>query len=166
MKSGPGGKEKGSILSIRGQPLHVMLVPYPIAFLTALPVADWLFLITGDPFYARGAFWLGASGLVTGFLAAAAGRLDFLTIRDARETLSGWLHAGGFGVVLLITIVNLWLRVDFPEDFVAPWGVTLSTVAGVLTLWLNYLGGRLLLRHGLGIRGVEREGGDRRPPGD
>ena len=145
-----------STISVGGQPLHAMLVPFPIAFLLSLPLSDTLFWLSRDPFWSEVSFWLMVAGLVTGTAAAFFGRIDFLTIRRVKEDLSGFLHAGAGGFALLLTIVNLWRRIDDAVAAVVPWGLVLSAVTALLLLVANWFGGVLLFRYLIGAPGRER----------
>ena len=62
-----------STASIAGHPIHLMLVPFPIAFLVATLATDLVFWGTGDVFWARVSVWLVGAGVVMGGLAAIFG---------------------------------------------------------------------------------------------
>ncbi len=78
-----------STAAIFGHPVHPMIVPYPVAFLTAALATGLEARATWDPF--RG----GASGLVlgacilTGTAAGAVGAIDYYTIRRVRTAAGG-----------------------------------------------------------------------------
>src|SRR4051812_23088531 len=99
-----------STAAIMGHPLHPMLVPFPIAFLTGALASDLAFVVTSDPFWAQASWWLIAAGLVMGAVAAIAGLVDFLTVAHARSLIAAWLHFGGNGLALLLGLWNLLLR--------------------------------------------------------
>lgn len=89
-----------STVSITGHPVHPILIPFPIAFLVGAPIADIVFLIGGDEFWATASMWLLAAGVVSGGLAAVIGLIDFVTIERARAHTSGWVHLVGNVLVL------------------------------------------------------------------
>jgi uncharacterized membrane protein len=130
-----------------------MGIPFPIAFLTALPFADAAFGWTADPFWARVAWWLAALGLCTGGGAALGGLVDFVTIRRARAHAAGWIHAGGNAIAMALTFVNLWLRWDDPAAAVFPAGILLSIVVAILLVITGWYGGELAYRYLIGVTG-------------
>ena len=55
-----------SVMAIARHPIHPMLVTFPIAFLTTVPLADLAYLLFSDPFWARVGLWLNIGGLGLG----------------------------------------------------------------------------------------------------
>jgi uncharacterized membrane protein len=145
-----------STANIAGHPIHPILVPFPIAFLTGALGADIGYLITGDPFWARAGIWLVGIGLLTGFLAALPGLVDFFTIQNARRR-AGWLHLGGNAVVLALAFVSLLLRWEDPAGAVWATGFVLSLVIVALLGITGWYGGELSYRYRVGV--TERQPG-------
>src|SRR5690606_11939328 len=56
----------GSAAAVGRHPIHPLLVPLPIGLLMGALVADIVFAMTQDTFWARGAFWLLVGGGITG----------------------------------------------------------------------------------------------------
>jgi uncharacterized membrane protein len=142
-----------STAAIAGHPIHLMLVPFPVAFLGGALATDLAFWGTGDLFWARGSAWLLGAGIVTGVLAAIAGLIDFLTISRARSLAAGWVHFLGSGAAIGLAVWNLSDRLG--GGAVAPSGILLSAVVVVIFLVTGWLGGELVLRHRIGL--IERE---------
>lgn len=144
-----------STAALAGHPLHPMLIPYPIAFLTGALATDAAFWLGGGTLWAHFSFWLILAGLVTGLAAASLGLVDFLTIRRARQHRIGWLHFLGAALALALAFVNVLARWGDPEAGVLPWGLLLSAVtAGVLGV-VGWFGGELAYRHMIGVTGHE-----------
>lgn len=145
--------QHGSIpsrVAIAGHPLHPMLVVFPIAFLVSLPLADLMFWWRADPFWARLGFWLAAAGLAGGLLAAAAGFLEFLLVRRARERLAGWSHMLAAVMAMSLAGANVMLRIDAPAAAVLPWGLVLSVLTAGMIGMAGWIGGTLTFGHGIG----------------
>ncbi len=140
-----------STAAIAGHPLHPMLVPLPIGFLVGALLADLGLLASSDPFWARGAFWLIAAGIVGALLAAVFGLIDFLTIERARSTPMGWIHLVGNLTVVGLAVVNLAVRWSAPAASALPWGLVLSAVTVGLLLVTGWAGGELAYRHKVGV---------------
>jgi uncharacterized membrane protein len=134
---------------LAGHPIHPMLIPFPIAFLTGALLTDLVFIATADGFWALGSKWLVFGGLVTGVAAALPGLVDFSTIPRARVA-AGWLHLGTNVAVLGLALVSLLLRWADPEAAVVPSGVILSAVIAALLAATSWFGGELAYRHRIG----------------
>ena len=142
-----------STAAVGGHPIHPALVALPIAFLVGAFGADVGFLVTNDPFWARGALWLMGLGAALGVVAAVPGLVDFLTIDRARVHRIAWVHALGNGIVLVLALVSWLLRLGDPVPAVLPAGIALSTIIAILLLVTGYAGGELAYRHMIGVTG-------------
>lgn len=156
-----------SRVAIRQHPLHPILVVYPVAALTLLPLADVLYLLLGDPFWATAAWWLSVLGLGGGLFAAVFGILDMFLIRVVRRHVSAWIHFIAGVMLLALAAAGVSLRLPDPAAAIWPWGLLLSGVGMVMVVIVGWLGGALTFRHGIGVYGykaAEEEGGDDAPP--
>ncbi len=137
--------------AIAGHPIHPMLVPFPIAFLVALPVADIVFAIGRDPFWARAAFVLLCAGLATGVLAALVGAVDFVGLKAVRKRRVAWWHLLANGAAVALVVVNLLVRLGDRVDGIVPAGLILSIVTAGLLAAGGWFGGELAYRHRIGV---------------
>lgn len=152
-RAAPAAEHKASPASIAGHPIHPMLIPLPIGLLVGALAADVAYALTEVAMFAEVAPWLLGAGVVTGGLAAVFGVADFATIGRARALSSGWVHAIGNVVLLLVALGNLLLRtIQGAEAAVVPWGVTLSVVTAVLLAATGWAGGELVYRHLIGTQ--------------
>lgn len=142
-----------STVAIAGHPIHPVIVTLPIAFLVAVPVCDLVYFWTKDLFWARGAFWLIAAGVVTGLLAAATGLMDFLGIERVRKRTAGWAHMIINVVVLVLTVVNLILRWGNFAGAIIPTGLVISIIVALLLGLSGWYGGELVYRHKIAVIG-------------
>lgn len=140
-----------SVARIYGHPVHPMLVPFPIAFLCALPVSDIVYLTSGDPFWLGASWWLCVAGLATALVAALAGNIDFWGRRQVRGYLAAWIHFLGNLAAALVTAVNLWLRWREPALVSGPWCLILSLLVLALLGVTGWYGGELAYRHRIGV---------------
>ncbi len=142
-----------STAAIFGHPIHPMLIPYPVAFLTAALGTDLAAQATRDPFWGRVSKWLLGAGIVSGAAAGAVGAIDYYTIRRAREAKVGRLHAMGNPIALGLAAASLALRRGRPGGIPGPGtiGVTAGMTALLgLTAWA---GAELSYRHMVGVAG-------------
>lgn len=136
--------------AIRGHPLHPMILPFPLVFLTTALVSDLVFLSSGDPFWARASFYCLFAGVVTGVLAGLLGAIDFMSIREARAHSVGWVHSIGNVIALILSTANLLVRWGQAEDIV-PLGITFSVLSALLLGLTGWAGGEMSYRHRVGV---------------
>jgi uncharacterized membrane protein len=140
-----------STASIGGHPIHPMLVPFPIAFLIGTLGTDLVFWGTGDAFWARASAWLVGAGIVMGLLAAVFGFIDFVTIERARTGSTGWVHAPGNLLAVVLSFVSLLLRIGDAKAGVLPGGLVLSVIVVAILLVTGWMGGELAYRYKIGV---------------
>lgn len=140
-----------SFVAIQGHPLHPMLVPLPIGALVFLLACDVGYWSTGDLFWAQASLWLVGAGVITAVIAGVVGAGDFMSIRRAQRLRAGKIHAIGNSVVLVLAMVNWYLRTGDPAAAVLPWGLLLSLVCVALLGVTGWMGGELSYRHRIGV---------------
>src|SRR5688500_5004507 len=133
-----------STAKIADHPIHPMLVPFPIAFFTAVLASDLAFSQTNNPFWATFSFWLLGAGLVMSALAALMGVIDFLGDRRIRALGDAWLHAAANVTAVLISLFSFYLRYSDGPLAIVPTGLMLSLAVVVLLLFSGWKGGNLV----------------------
>lgn len=139
-----------SVARVAGHPIHPMLVPFPVAFLCALPLTDFVYYKTGDAFWIGASWWLCLAGLATALLAAVAGAADFFGRKKTREYRAARVHFVGNLIAVLITALNLYLRFKHPDDIPLPWGLPLSLAVLAILGVTGWYGGELAYRYRIG----------------
>jgi uncharacterized membrane protein len=147
--------------ALAGHPIHPILVAFPIAFLVAAFVTDLLYWRTMNATWAQASYWLLWAGIITAVLAALAGLIDFFSIARVRAHLAGWLHAGLNVSLLVLSILNVWLRRGHAEAAILPWGLVLSALVTFLLMLSGWYGGELIYRYKIAIIGDLREPDER-----
>jgi uncharacterized membrane protein len=141
----------GTVAAVNRHPLHPMLVPLPIGFLVGALIGDIMFIATGDPFWARGAFWLLVGGVITGLGAGLVGLVDLLGVARARRLIIAWVHGVGNILALVLAFINVVLRWSDYGASADPTGLVLSIAVVLILLVTGWLGGELSYRHGIGV---------------
>ena len=134
-----------------GHPIHQMLIVFPLGLLAMAVIFDLLAIGLGEGYWSEISFWMIASGVVTGLLAAPFGAVDWLAIpAGTRAKRIGALHGIGNVVVVLMFAVSWLMRRDAPA---APEtaALALSFAAGALALVTGWLGGELVDRLAVGV---------------
>lgn len=138
-------------MRLLGHPIHPMLIVFPLGLLGTSLAFDFLHLATGGEHWALVSYYMIAAGILSGLLAAVFGLIDWLGLPGGtRAKRIGLLHGGGNVVVVLLFVLNWFLRRDLPT---APGGleIGLSVVAVLLALVSGWLGGELVNRLGVGV---------------
>ena len=142
-----------STAAIAGHPIHPMMIPYPVAFLTTAVASDIAARRTGDPFWARASQALLGAGIVGGLGAAVFGIIDYVTIKRAREKATGKLHAYGNPVALALAGASLALRRGGKET-PSTTATALSGLTAGLVFVTGWAGAELSYRHMVGVTGA------------
>jgi len=145
------GANPRSTASIAGHPLHPMVIPFPIASFVGALAADIAFANTGNAFWAEAARWLLGVGVVTALVAAVGGFTDFFGDERIRALAAARRHMLGNLALVVLELVNFYIRHDNPQDAVMPLGVSLSVVGVLLLLFNGWQGWEMVYRHRVGI---------------
>jgi uncharacterized membrane protein len=144
-----------STVSIAGHPIHPILVIFPVAFLSGAAGADIGYWLTEDFFWARAAIWLIGLGGLSGILAGLMGMVDFVRVPRVRKRTAGWAHMVINITALVMTFINLGLRLGNPIANIIPTGIILSLIVATLLGVGGWYGGELTFRHKVGVIGAD-----------
>jgi len=141
-----------SKVSILGHPVHPMLIHFPVAALLGLIATDLAYLFSEDFFWARAGLWLSGIGMVGGWFSGAVGLLDLLAVAQIRRLTLAWCHALMAVMLLSLASLNWLLRIETgATDAIAPWGLYLSLLTGLLIGFTSLLGGELVYDQAVGV---------------
>jgi uncharacterized membrane protein len=133
---------------LAGHPIHQMMVAFPIGAFGMAVTSDVLRGGRSHRRYEHSAALAIDIGLVSAALAAPFGLVDWLAIpRGTRAKRVGAWHALGNTALLGLFVGSRWLRArgDLKR---AQWLSGAGMLLGGLTAWL---GGELVVRHGIGL---------------
>jgi uncharacterized membrane protein len=142
-----------STIQIGGHPIHVMLVPFVIAFYTGTFASDIVFAATADPFWARGAFWLLVGAVGVSIVAASIGLIDFLAEPRIRALSESWWHLAANALASAISIADLYLRYILGVEAGSHDYIWLAGIVFALMLFAGWMGGQMVYRHRVGVSG-------------
>lgn len=103
-------------MNIRGHPVHVMLVPFPVALWPAHAALHFFSPQLPAGVAGVAGFWCLVAGTGLGWLAAGCGLPDLLAVQregDPRRLMAGLWHAGLNGTVL-VAFTGL-LALEYPR---------------------------------------------------
>ena len=141
-----------STASVRGQPLHVMLVPIPLVCFVGTLVTDIVYWQTAAMLWADISAWLLVVGLIVSIFAVIAGLIDFFGDRRIRELRPAWIHVLGNVTALILAIFNSLIHTRDAYTSVVPTGLILSALVVLILLVTGWNGWSMVYRHGVGVR--------------
>lgn len=134
-----------------GHSPHQILIVFPVGLLVTAVVFELIAMGTSRSEFWLVSYWLIASGLVGGAVAAVFGLLDWRQIPGrTRANKIGILHGAGNAAVLALFAASWWLR-DDPGQPPAPIALYLSVIGAALLLLTGWLGGELVSRLSVGV---------------
>ena len=134
----------------RGEPVHPLLVSFPIAYFTAAFVTDLAYWRTAAVLWETFSDWLITAGLImTGFAV-----ITFLVdlVRGKQMDRLAWPHAVGYALAVLLSLLNAFVHSRDGYTAVVPTGMALSGLVVLILLITGLMGRTLIARR--------REGAD------
>ena len=135
---------------IAGHPIHPMLVTLPIGLWVFSFVCDLIALRSGQPdTWHTVALYTMVGGIVGAVLAAVFGLRDMMSLRDRPVFKTALAHGGLNTAILVLYIVNAWMRASAAATGSTP--LVLSLVAIALLLVSGWLGGKMVYLKGVAV---------------
>jgi len=126
------------------EPIHRLLLPFPIAYLTGAFFTDLVYWQTADMIWVMFSDWLITVGLLMAGLVAIALAFDFASGKQIR-TLA-WPHAIGYALAVLFSLINAFVHSRDGYTAVVPTGLALSGLVVVILLFAGWAGRVLISR--------------------
>lgn len=156
-------RPKSPIAGPYGHPFHPLMVTIPIGTWVASLIFDIAALTSDEPHtFVRGAVWLIGIGIIGAIVAALLGFMDFLTLeRGTRAYQMALTHMLINVVVLVLFIVNWFIRLDDDYEALSIIGFVLSIVALLALSVSGWIGGMLAYHFGVRVadEGTQRADG-------
>jgi uncharacterized membrane protein len=130
-----------------------MLVPFPIVCFVGTLLTDLAYWFSGEMMWADFSAWLVTAGVITGFLAAIVGLVDFVGDRRVRAQAPAWPHLIGNAIVLVLATINMLVHSRDAWTSIVPTGIILSAVVVLILLFTGWMGGSMVYRHRVGVTG-------------
>ncbi|WP_374164380.1 DUF2231 domain-containing protein [Arcticibacter sp. MXS-1] len=143
---------------IQTHPLHPILVPFPIAFLTGTFFFDTLGFFTGAAILWQVGYYLEIAGMVTALIAAIPGLIDYKSTVPPRSSASKRAATHGLlnSAALLVFLAAFLLRERVQGDI---WVVVIEAAGTGLLITAGWMGGTLVHRNHIGVYNRYANGG-------
>ena len=136
--------------SIAGHPIHPMLVPIAIGCFVFSFASDIICLATGSmqPWNTL-AYYTMIGGIIGALCAALFGFVDLFSLPAGPARSTGVAHMSLNLVIVVVYIVNAWIRHGQPQSMGLPMILSLVTIVGLLVS--GWLGGKLVFELGVAV---------------
>jgi uncharacterized membrane protein len=141
--------------NVIGHAVHVMLLPFPVAFWTGALICDGTGLATRDPFWFRMSVTLLAFGTAGAIATSIPGFIDYFTVtmgRKARATANAHLVWSVAATVVYAAALAARIR-----RYDSPPGIALSAAGSIALLACAFFGSELVGRYLIGIPQVRKK---------
>lgn len=139
--------------SIARHPIHPMLVVFPVALWVFSLMGDIVVHVSSDEndkvLWFMLSYYTLAGGLAGAVLAAIPGLIDYVSLRAGPVRKLASLHATINVTVVMLYLINLWLRTTSPPSVDLGFGLSLTGVA--LLALSGWIGGEMVHVHGVGV---------------
>ena len=138
--------------SLKGHPIHAMLVPLPIGLWIFAFVADVILRAGGGPAWRTVAFYALGAGVAGALLAAVPGLIDLLSLSPGKSKRIGVWHMGLNLVAVAVFAAAFVLRLGTSDHS----GSILFTGLGVALIAVSgWLGGEMVYVGGVGVAAAD-----------
>jgi nitrite reductase/ring-hydroxylating ferredoxin subunit/uncharacterized membrane protein len=137
--------------SVKGHPIHPMLIAFPVAFFTGTFIFDLLSILLSNSNLWQTAYYLEIAGVVSALIAAVPGIIDFLsTVPPESSAKKRAAQHGILNVTHVAIFFTVWcLRTK--EDVAATWIVSAELVGVIILSIAGWMGGTLVYRNQVGV---------------
>ena len=137
--------------SIKGHPIHPMLIAFPIAFFTGTLIFDLLSVVLDNENLWQTAYYTEIAGVITSLLAAIPGIIDYAKVVPPKS--SAKKRAAQHGILntthVIIFFIAWWLRRDETTSTVLI--ISMEVVGVAIMSIAGWLGGTLVYRNQIGV---------------
>ena len=146
-------------MKIFGHPLHMMLIHFPTALLPMDFLLSFFAYYNKDSSFLTAAFYCLAGGVLTGGLAIITGLIDLLLIPKDKKSALGTALIHGFMNAMIVVFFGIFAYRAwqlYPQMTMPLLSTLVIKAILLIVLFIgNYLGGKLILQHHIGIKNIE-----------
>jgi uncharacterized membrane protein len=133
----------------RGRPIHRMLVSFSVAYFAGALTTDLVYWQIPDVMWERFSIWLITAGLIMASLATIAYVIDLACGR--RIDRPARPRAIGYGIAVLLALINAFVHSRDGYTAVVPTGLMLSTFVVIVLVLTPLVAKTLTIRRRLGV---------------
>jgi uncharacterized membrane protein len=146
MTSSETGNLSSSISDISEHPIHTVLVAFPAVCFVGAFITDFVYWRSMSFVWENFSVWLLTIGLVTAGLVVIAALIDFMTNRNSRASRPAWPYVLGNGLVIVLSLFNVFVHSRDGYTAVVPTGIILSGIVVLIMMITGWMGGEAAYR--------------------
>jgi uncharacterized membrane protein len=136
-----------STVAIAGQPVHWLLVQFPVVCFTLALFTDLSYWGTAYSMWHNFSAWLLFAGIVFGAIAAIIGLVELLF--GAHRP--GWAQVIGSVIVLALALLNNLVHAGDGWTAIVPWGLALSAATVIAMIVSGWYGRGFVSHRAMGV---------------
>jgi uncharacterized membrane protein len=144
-------RNSSSMAAICWHPIHAMLISFPAACFVGAFITDIAYWRSMSFIWVTFSVWLLTAGLVVAGVAVVAGLVDFVSDHSIRNLRSGWIHALGKGLVVALSVINVFVHSRDGYTAVVPTGIILSGIVVLIMLITSWIGEKSAYQYRVGV---------------
>jgi uncharacterized membrane protein len=145
-------------MKILGHPLHMMLIHFPAALLPMDVLLSFFAYYNNDSSFLGAAFYCLAGGVVIGGIAIVTGLIDLVLIPRDKKQAMGTALIHGFMNALVVLFFGIFAYrgwQSYPQISMPSLSILVIKAILLMVLFVgNYLGGKLILQHRVGVKNI------------
>jgi uncharacterized membrane protein len=130
------------------EPIHPILVPFPITCFTGAFVTDLVYWRTAAVLWETFSDWLITAGLIMAGFAIIAFVIDLV---GGKHRALAWPQAVGYALAVLLSLINVFVHSRDAYTAVVPTGLMLSGLVVVILLFTGWADRALVSRGRVGV---------------
>lgn len=146
--------DRSSPTDIGRHPIHTVLVSFSAACFVGALVTDWVYWRSTSFIWETFSVWLLTAGLVMAGLAVIAALLDFIVnrrVRVSRPPWTSWTYVLGSGLIIVLSLFNVFVHSRDGYTAVVPTGIILSGIVVVIMAITGWIGSARAYRRRVGV---------------
>lgn len=144
-------EDPSSPAEIGRHPILTVLVSFPAACLFGAFATDIAYWRSMSFIWETFSVWLLTAGLVMAALAVIAALIDYMANRRVRESRSAWAYVLGGGLVIVLSLFNVFVHSRDGYTAVVPTGIILSGIVVVIMMITGWVGRETVYRRRVGV---------------
>jgi len=145
------GSLSSSLSDISEHPMHTVLVAFPAVCFVGAFITDFVYWRSMSFVWENFSVWLLTAGLVMAGLVVIAALIDFMTNRNSREARPAWPYVLGNGLVIVLSLFNVFVHSRDGYTAVVPTGIILSGIVVLIMMITGWIGGEASYRRRAGV---------------
>jgi uncharacterized membrane protein len=144
-------RNSSSILTACWHPIDAMLIPFPVACFVGALITDIVYWRSMSFIWETFSVWLLTAGLLVAGVAVIAGLVDFVSDYRGRNLRSAWIHALGYGLVIALSLINVFVHSRDGYTAVVPTGIILSGIVVLFMAMMGWMNRETVYRRPIGV---------------